>query len=118
MLTKQDLSAIAEILDTRLDVRLKDTEKKFDTRLNGRLEETEKKMEKMMEEISERVSERVSKRVSKQVSKDTVYEFWETVMVPYLDRDHAEIMDKFQNLDEHIRDHEKRITRLETAVNP
>ncbi len=71
--------------------------------------------------------EEVSEKVSKRVSKDTTYEFWETVTAPYLDRMYEENKKEHQetrelmteimhDLAEYIKDHEKRITRLETAA--
>lgn len=73
--------------------------------------------------------EEISEKVSKKVSKDTTYEFWETVTAPYLDRMYEEnkrehektrelMTENMRELAEYIKDHEKRITRLETVVLP
>ena len=64
----------------------------------------------------------------KDMMVDTLGEFFENVLAPYLDREHKEnqkqheeikleLGDKIDSINEHIKDHEKRISKLEDAVN-
>lgn len=57
---------------------------------------------------------------------EALSEFFEKILAPYLDREHDEIMKKFnqndedheeikQQLGEYIKDHEKRISKLESV---
>lgn len=43
-------------------------------------------------------------------------DFFQDVLVPYFDQEHKEIMEKFENIDEHLQDHEKRIDKLEVIT--
>lgn len=80
-----------------------------------------KALEKMIEDVSE--------RVSKRVSKETVGDFWEEIIVPYLQEEHKLnqkehqktrklLEEKVADIADYIKDHEKRITRLERVVHP
>lgn len=93
MLTKQDLAAIAQIIDARLEVRLKETEK------------------------------RIEKSTDEKV-KNGFSEFYDSIFMAYAqhnEEDHEKIKElineKFGDVAEYIKDHEKRITRLETSVS-
>lgn len=57
-----------------------------------------------------------------------IAEFWESIIAPYLDqehkinqKEHKEILDrldeKVDDIADYVKDHEKRITRLETTVS-
>ena len=64
----------------------------------------------------------------KDMMVDTLGEFFENVLAPYLDREHKEnqkehkeikleLGDKIDLINEHLKDHKKRISKLEDAVN-
>lgn len=59
---------------------------------------------------------------------DVLGEFFETILAPYLDREHkenqkehekirVELGDKIDLINEHLKDHKKRISKLEDVVN-
>jgi len=64
----------------------------------------------------------------KDVIVSSLSEFFVTILAPYLDREHkenkedheklrVELGDKIDLINEHIRDHKKRISKLEDVVN-
>ncbi len=64
----------------------------------------------------------------KDVVVHSLGEFFESVLAPYLDREHkenqkeheeikVELGDKIDLINEHLKDHEKRIAKLEDAAN-
>ena len=70
----------------------------------------------------------LTKKDVKNIIVDSLGEFFQDVLAPYLDREHKEnekqhekikleLGDKIDSINEHIKDHEKRISKLEDAVN-
>ena len=70
----------------------------------------------------------LTKKDVKNIIVDSLEEFFQDVLAPYLDREHKEnqkqheeikleLGDKIDSINEHIKDHEKRISKLEDAVN-
>lgn len=60
----------------------------------------------------------------KNMMVDTLGEFFESILVPYFDREHkdnqrehAGLGDKIDLINEHLKDHKKRISKLEDVVN-
>ena len=66
----------------------------------------------------------LTKKDVKNIIVDSLGEFFENVLAPYLDRErkenqkgHEELGDKIDLINEHLKDHKKRISKLEDAVN-
>ncbi len=65
-----------------------------------------------------KITVEVSERVTKKVTLDAFSEFFEKILAPYLDKEHIEIMDKFQEIEKDIDDDRKRISQVEAITNP
>ena len=70
----------------------------------------------------------LTKKDVKDIISNSLGEFFETVLVPYLDREHKEnqkeheeikmeLGDKIDLVKEYLKDHEKRISKLEDTAN-
>ena len=66
----------------------------------------------------------LTKKDVRNIIVDALGEFFENVLAPYLDREHKEnqkeheeLGDKIDLINEHLKDHKKRISKLEDAVN-
>ena len=66
----------------------------------------------------------LTKKDVKNIIVDALGEFFENVLAPYLDREHKEnqkeheeLGEKIDLINEHLKDHKKRISKLEDAVN-
>lgn len=60
----------------------------------------------------------------KDMMVNTLGEFFESILVPYFDREHrdnqrehVELGDKIDLINEHLKDHKKRISKLEDVAN-
>lgn len=100
MLDKKDLQTIDKLLEKRLDANSKEMDKKFD--LN---------------------SKEMDKRLDVKF-KEAFREFYETLLLPYFEhneKEHKEIREEIRTqvgeLKEYIKDHEKRISKLESIAS-
>ena len=66
----------------------------------------------------------LTKKDVRNIIVDALGEFFENVLAPYLDREHKEnkkeheeLGEKIDLINEHLKDHKKRISRLEDAAN-
>ena len=66
----------------------------------------------------------LTKKDVRNIIVDALGEFFENVLAPYLDREHKEnqkeheeLGEKIDLINEHLKDHKKRISKLEDAVN-
>lgn len=66
----------------------------------------------------------VTKKDVKDIVVDSLGAFFEDVLEPYFDherkenkKEHQELSDKIDLIDEHLKDHKKRISKLEDAAN-
>ena len=70
----------------------------------------------------------LTKKDVRNIIVDSLGEFFENVLAPYLDREHKEnqkeheeikleLGDKIDSINEHLKDHKKRISKLEDSIN-
>ena len=70
----------------------------------------------------------LTKKDVRDIMVNALGEFFESVLAPYLDREHkenqkeheeikVELGDKIDLINEHLKDHEKKITELQRTVN-